>query len=105
MNRQEAIKAVAVKTGLTQVDVTKVFNALEDVTYETLSKGEKLQLTGYATFKPAPRAARKGYNPVKNEHMEIAPKVSVAVKAGEKLKKATEGLNYADFANEEPADE
>ncbi|MMZ43621.1 DNA-binding protein HU [compost metagenome] len=97
MNKQEAIKAIAGKTGLTQVDVTKVLNGLEEVTYETLAKGERLQLTGYVTFKPAARAARKGYDPINKQPMDIPSTVGVSTKAGEKLKKSVEGLKYEDF--------
>jgi nucleoid DNA-binding protein len=98
MNKQEVIKAIAGKTGLTQVDTTKVLNALEEVTHETLAKGEKVQLTGFLTIKPVGRAARKGFDPTKNVPMDIPPTVGVSAKAGEKLKTATEGLDYADFA-------
>lgn len=104
MNRQEMIKAIAQKTQLTQVDTTKVLNALEEVTHDTLKAGEKVQLTGFVTIKPVYRAARKGYDPIKNVPMDIDPTVGVSVKPGEKLKKATEGLNVKDFEPKEKAE-
>jgi nucleoid DNA-binding protein len=97
MNKQEAVKAIAAKTGLTQVDTSKVLNALEEITYETLQNGDKLQLTGFLTIKPVYRAARKGFDPIKQVAMDIPPTVGVSVKSGEKLKKAVEGLNVEDF--------
>lgn len=99
MNKQEMVKAIASETQLTQVDVTKVINSLESITFNTLKKGEKVQLTGFFTAAPVARAARKGFDPIKKEAMEIEPTVGVKVKAGEKLKKATDGLKYEDFAN------
>lgn len=98
MNKQEIVKAIASKTGLTQVDTTKVLNALEDVAHEALGNGDKVQLTGFLTIKPVYRAARKGFDPIKQVAMDIPPTVGVSVKAGEKLKKAVEGLNVEDFA-------
>lgn len=96
-------KAIANDTKLTQVDVSKVLTALEKLTDEALRKGDKVQLTGFITIKPVARAARKGYDPIKKVAMEINPTVGVSVKAGEKLKKSVENLNYKDFASEEEA--
>ena len=96
-NKQEAVKAIAEKTELTQVAVNKVFGALEEYVHETLAKGEKVQLTGFLNIKPAYRAARKGFDPLKEVPMEIPETVGVSVKAGEKLKKATNGLDVAKF--------
>lgn len=99
MNKQEMIKAISVDTKLTQVDVGKVLSSLEKITDETIKKGDKVQLTGFVTIKAVGRAARKGYDPIKKVAMDIAPTVGISVRAGEKLRKATEGLNYADYAN------
>ncbi|AGR46832.1 hypothetical protein SHANETTE_163 [Bacillus phage Shanette] len=98
MNKQETVKAISVRTGLTQVDVNKVFTALKEITVETLKKGEKLQLTGFWGVEPAYRAPRKGFDPIKKEPMEIAATVGVRIKAGEDLKKAVKGLKVEDFA-------
>lgn len=98
MNKQEMVKAIATETGLTQVDTTKVLNALERLTNETLAKGDKVQLTGFITIKPVYRAARKGFDPIKQVAMDIDPTVGISVKAGEKLKASVESLNVKDFA-------
>lgn len=97
-NKQETVKAIAAKTGLTQVDTSKVLNALEEFTIETLESGNKVQLTGFLTVKPVYRAPRKGFDPIKEIPMDIDATVGVSVKAGEKLKKAVVELNVADFA-------
>ncbi|MMZ60410.1 DNA-binding protein HU [compost metagenome] len=96
MNKQEAIKAAAQKTGLTQVDTAKTLSALEEVIYETLAKGERIQLTGLVTFAPVARAARKGFDPTKGVPMDIPPTVGVSTKAGQKTKQAVEGLKFED---------
>jgi DNA-binding protein HU-beta len=103
MNKQEMIKAIANETKLTQVDTTKVLNALESITHETIKKGEKVQLTGFINIKPVYRAARKGFDPIKKVAMDIAPTVGISVKAGEKLKTAVDGLDIAKFKIEEEA--
>ncbi len=100
-NKQETVKAVAEKTGYTQVDDAKVIDALEDFVHETVAAGEKVQLTGFITVKPVYRAPRKGYDPIKLQAMEIAESVGVSVKAGEKLRKSVEGLSV-DSVRPEP---
>lgn len=100
MNKQEMVKAISAKTELTQVDTTKVLNALEEITIETLQAGEKVQLTGFFIAKPVYRAARKGFDPLKEVPMDIPATVGISIKAGEKLKAASKGLNVKDF---EPA--
>lgn len=100
MNKQELVKAIASETELTQVAVNKVINALEKITISNLEKGEKTQLTGFYTVKPVPRAARKGFDPLKQVPMDIEPTVGVKVSAGEKLKAAVTELKYEDFAKE-----
>ena len=99
MNKQEMIKAISVDAKLTQVDVSKVLSSLEKLTEEAIIRGDKVQLTGFVTIKAVGRAARKGYDPIKKEAMDIAPTVGISVKAGEKLRKSTIGLNYADYSN------
>lgn len=100
MNKQEMIKAIAVKTGLTQVDTGKVIGALEDITFENLKKGDKTQLTGFLTVKPVYRAARKGFDPIKKVAMDIAPTVGVQAKVGEHLKTAVADLDVSKFKPE-----
>lgn len=98
MNKTELIKAIASKTDQTQVAVAKTLAAFEEVAIDTVSKGDKVQLTGFQTIKPVARQARKGYNPQTQEQLDIAPSVGVSIKPGEALKKAAEGLKYEDFS-------
>lgn len=91
------VKAISAETEITQVAVNKVLGALESITIATIAKGEKVQLTGFVNIKPAYRAARKGFDPIKQVAMDIAPTVGVSVKAGEKLKAASAQLAVASF--------
>ena len=104
MNKQELVKAIAGATKLTQVDVNKVLNAEEAIVIEALGKGEKVQRTGFVTYKPVYRAARKGFDPIKKVPMDIDPTVGVSAKAGEKLKAAVSNLDVANFAPEATAE-
>jgi len=98
MNKQDIVKAISKDTGLTQVSINKTISSLEKLVGELLAQGERAQLTGFVTFKPVYRAARKGFDPINKVPMDIAPAIGVSVKAGDKIRKATEGLDVSKFA-------
>ena len=60
MNKQELIKKMAEKAGITQAVAEKALTAFTDTVTETLAKGEKVQLVGFGTFETTVRQARKG---------------------------------------------
>lgn len=101
MNKQELVKGLSAKTGLTQVAINKVMVALEESIIETVKEGHKVQITGLLTIKPVYRAPRKGYDPLKLVAMDVPASVAISVKAGEKLASVAKGLNVEDFAPKE----
>ena len=98
MNKQDIVKAIAKDTELTQVAVNKMINSLERLVSDCLARGEKAQLTGFVTFKPIYRAARKGFDPINKVPMDIAPAMGVSVKAGDKIREAIKALDITKFA-------
>lgn len=101
MNKQEMIKAMSEDNGLTQVDNAKVLASLEKLTIEAIEAGERVQLTGFVSFRPVYRAPRKGFDPINQVPMDIPAAVGVKVAAGQRLKRATEELEVSDFETEE----
>ena len=63
MNKSQLIKAVAEKSELSQKQVAETWNLIEATILDTLSAGEKVQLSGFGTFEVRERAERKGRNP------------------------------------------
>jgi DNA-binding protein HU-beta len=88
MTKTELIAAVAKKSGLTQKDTDKALAAALDVITCALSKGDKVQLTGFGTFEVREKAAREGRNPRTGEAMSVPASKAPAFKAGATLKKA-----------------
>jgi len=72
MNKTDLIAAVAEGAGLTKKDTERVLNAAIDAITLSLSKGEKVQLSGFGTFETKEREARIGRNPRTKEAVEIA---------------------------------
>ena len=72
MKKLELIDAVAKESGSTAAEVSRIVNALIDVTVRTVAKKGEIQITGFGTFKGMARAARKGKNPRTGEILKIA---------------------------------
>ena len=86
MNKTDLIAAVSVSAGLSKKDTERVVNAAIDAITASLSKGEKVQLSGFGTFEVKAREARVGRNPHTKESIEI-PATNVPVfKASKALK-------------------
>lgn len=98
MNKAELISEIATKTGLKKGDIAKVLDAEQDVIAEALSQGDKVQLVGFATFEPVPRSARKGFNPITKEEIQIEARVGVKVSAGSRLENAVQDLDVNELA-------
>lgn len=88
MNKQELVKAVAEKSGVTQKDVDAVINGFIDTVKEQLAKHEDVQLVGFGTFEVAKRAARLGRNPKTGEEIKIPESLTPKFKVGKGLKDA-----------------
>lgn len=86
MNKAAFIAVVAEKAGLTQKQADAALDAILETITSELTKGEKVQLTGFGTFEVRERAARTGRNPATGETIEIAASKAPAFKAGKKLK-------------------
>lgn len=86
MKKSEMIDAIATATGLTKVDVEKVFNGTFDLFKSELKKGNKVAVAGFGTFKLSERAARTGRNPQTGETIKIKASKSVSFKSSSALK-------------------
>ncbi len=86
MKKSEIIEAIANSTEETKATVEKIYNATFELFKEELSKGEKVSVAGFGTFKISERAARDGRNPRTGETIRIAASKSVSFKAGTELK-------------------
>ena len=71
MNKTDLITAAAEKSGLSKKDTERVVNALLDTVTASLSKGEKVQISGFGIFETKEREARVGRNPRTKEAVQI----------------------------------
>ena len=88
MNKTDLIAAAAEQTGLSKKDTERVVNAALDAIVAELSKGERVQLSGFGISEVRPRKERTCRNPRTNEEIQIAASSAPAFKAAKALKDA-----------------
>ena len=86
MNKTELIAAVAAKTGITKKDAEIIVSATFDTIAQELSKGGKVQISGFGGFEVKDREARVGRNPHTKEAIEIPASRAAVFKAAKALK-------------------
>lgn len=88
MNKQDLILQIANKQEISQRKADEIISSLLDVIMKTLSKGNKVTLSGFGTFEPRKRKERKGRNPKTGEEIQIPSLVVPKFSAGKHFKKA-----------------
>jgi DNA-binding protein HU-beta len=71
MQKTELIRAVAERSGLTQLQVRQAIESLTAIVGETLAAGEKVSIPGFGTFDVRVRNERQGINPQTRERITI----------------------------------
>lgn len=92
MNKTELTEILAKKSGLTLKDAKRAVNALfstaprEGIIASEVSKGKRVQITGFGTFEARKRKKRQGRNPRTGATITIPGGSYPAFVAGKSLK-------------------
>jgi DNA-binding protein HU-beta len=86
MNKVQLINEVAKKTGLSKAEASAGVNTLFELVSTSLSKNEKVTITGFGSFDVGVRQARRGMNPHTQKHIEIPELRLPRFKAGKALR-------------------
>lgn len=90
MNKLEFIRKLAEKTGFTQKDTERFFNAHNETIMQTLSDGEKIQVIGFGSYEVHDRKAREGRDPRTGATVSIPAKKVPVFKPGKLFKEAVD---------------
>jgi DNA-binding protein HU-beta len=88
MKKQELIKAIADKVGVSQDVASKVLAWGIEIITDELKSGNEVGITGFGTFKVSERASRNGVNPRTGESINIPAMNSPVFRAWKTLKEA-----------------
>ncbi|MBR2614879.1 MAG: HU family DNA-binding protein [Clostridia bacterium] len=90
MNKNELIRAVANKAGITLKVAGDSVDALTDAIFEALKADDKIQLSGFGSFEVKKKPARKGVNPATGDPIDIPASIQPVFKFSKTFK---DGLN------------
>ncbi len=88
MTKQVLIESLSKETGLTKKEVEKFLKTLTQVVTKTVSRGEKVSITGFGTFDLGKRAARRGRNPQTGDYIQIPAMNMPRFRAGKGFKES-----------------
>ena len=71
MNKTDLVNSLREETAFNKKDVGRVLEAFMRILERTLRKGDKLQWSGFGTFKLNRRPERKGINPLTRQEIQI----------------------------------
>ena len=86
MTKSELISAVAEKNSLKKKDAEVIVSSVIETIADSLSKGEKVAISGFGTFEVRERAEKNAINPATKKPIVIPTKKVPAFKAGKALK-------------------
>jgi integration host factor subunit beta len=87
MTKSELIETVASRVNsFSRKDLEIIIDTLFDSMSDSLSKGEKVEIRGFGSFKIKERDGRQGRNPKSGENIYIESKRVPFFKAGKEIK-------------------
>ena len=86
MNKQDLIKDIAERGEFTKADADAALKAVQGAIAAALTRGDKITLPGFGTFKVVETAARTGRNPQTGEPVEIPAKRKIKFNPTQSLK-------------------
>lgn len=90
IKKENVVANVARATGYSRDAVTYIIEAMFSDIIFAVANGDKVQFSGFGTFKPQKRAARVGRNPRTGESVPIPARILPVFTAGKYLKDAVE---------------
>ena len=86
MTKADLIEEVAMASDLSKKSSEIIVNTFFNSIVESLTRGDKVELRGFGSFKLRHRRARIGRNPRTGEHVDVPPKVVPFFKPGKELR-------------------
>ena len=86
MNKQDLVLQISNKIQISQKKADEALSQIMDSIIRSVSKGEKVTIAGFGTFKKKKRQGRKGRNPKTGEEIQIPPSDVPKFLAGKQFK-------------------
>ncbi len=92
MKRSDIIRTIQVQfKRMRSKDAAAVLDAVSDAMIDAISDGNRIEIRGFGTFQPRPRATKIGYNPVTGQPMHLPANTTILFKPSRELTKKMNG--------------
>ncbi|MBO7656494.1 MAG: integration host factor subunit beta [Alphaproteobacteria bacterium] len=92
MKRSDIIRTIQVQfKRMRAKDAAAVLDVVADSMINSIAAGDRIEIRGFGTFQPRPRATKVGYNPVTGQPMNLPANTIILFKPSRELTKKMNG--------------
>ena len=92
MKRSDIIRTIQVQfKRMRTKDAAAVLDTVADTMIDAIAEGNRIEIRGFGTFQPRPRATKVGYNPVTGQPMHLPANTTILFKPSRELTKQMNG--------------
>ena len=92
MKRSDIVRSIQVKfKNMRSADAAAIVDTISDHMVESVASGNRIEVRGFGTFQPRPRATKVGYNPVTGQPMNLPANTTILFKPSRELTKKMNG--------------
>lgn len=86
MTKRDIVVTISKKTGIKQITVKEIVQAVFDTIFQALKEGKNIEIRNFGVFKVKIRKPRKGRNPRTGEFVPVPERKIVVFKPGREMK-------------------
>lgn len=92
MKRSDIIRTIQVQFNhMRDTDAVAVLDTVVDTMIGAVAAGNRIEIRGFGTFQPRPRATKEGYNPITGQLMHLPANTTILFKPSRELTKRMNG--------------
>ena len=92
MKRSDIIRTIRVQfRRMRTVDAAAVLDTVVDAMIDAVARGDRIEVRGFGTIRPRPRATKIGYNPVTGQPMHLPANTTILFRPSRELTKKMNG--------------
>lgn len=92
MKRSDIIRTIQVQfKHMRGNDAAAVIDTVADSMMDAVANGHRIEIRGFGTIRPRPRATKIGYNPVTKQPMHLAANTTILFRPSRELTKKMNG--------------
>ncbi len=92
MKRSDIIRTIQVQfKRMRNADAAAVLDTVSEAMIDSIADGDRIEIRGFGTFQPRPRATKVGYNPVTGQPMHLPANTTILFKPSRELTKKMNG--------------